>query len=293
MAIKRTVGEKTFDVFNIVLMIVLAVLCIYPMLYVLFCSFSDPAMLLSHEGPVFWVLGKPTLKGYEITFNNRSIGIGFRNTLLYMTCGTLLNLFLTSIAAFVLTRRQFKFRRGMTKAMIFTMYFSGGIIPMFVIVTSIGIYNTPFAVILPTAISTYNVIIMRTFFQNIPESMEESAIIDGAGDWTVYWRIIMPLSKAVIAVIALYYAVGHWNSWFNAMIYLRDRNLYPLQLFLREILILNNTANEASSDFLELSLARDLVKYCTIIVSTVPILLVYPFAQRYFVQGVMIGAVKG
>ena len=156
-----------------------------------------------------------------------------------------------------------------------------------------SIYDTPLAVILPTAISTYNVIITRTFFQNIPESMEESAIIDGAGDWTVYWKIIMPLSKAVIAVISLYYAVGHWNSWFNAMIFLRERTLYPLQLFLREILILNNTANEASSDFVELSLARDLVKYCTIIVSTVPILCVYPFAQKYFVQGVMIGAVKG
>ena len=200
---------------------------------------------------------------------------------------------MTTLAAFVLTRKHFKIRRFMSKAMIFTMYFSGGIIPLFVIVTSLKIYNTPLSVLLPTAISTYNVIITRTFFQNIPENLEESAIIDGAGDWTVFSRIVMPLSKAVIAVIALYYAVGHWNSWFNAMIFLRDRNLYPLQLFLRELLILNNTANEASSDFVELSLARDLVKYCTIIVSTVPILIVYPFAQRYFVQGVMIGAVKG
>ena len=198
-----------------------------------------------------------------------------------------------AMAAYILTRSYFRIRKLMTKAMIFTMYFSGGIIPLFIIVTSIKIYDTPLAVILPTAISTYNVIITRTFFQNIPESMEESAIIDGAGDWTIYARIIMPLSKAVIAVISLYYAVGHWNSWFNAMIFLRDRTLYPLQLFLRELLILNNSANEASSDFIELSMARDLVKYCTIIVSTVPILLVYPFAQRYFVQGVMIGAVKG
>lgn len=293
MAIRRTPGEKTFDVVNIIVMIILALLCLYPLMHVLFSSFSDPAALMAHEGPIIWPVGTPTLKGYEITLNNRSMGIGFRNTLLYMGFGTLLNVFLTSMAAYILTRRYFKPRKFMTKAMIFTMYFSGGIIPLFIIVTGIKIYDTPFAVILPTAISTYNVIIMRTFFQNIPESMEESAIIDGAGDWTIYAHIVMPLSKAVIAVITLYYAVGHWNSWFNAMIFLRDRTLYPLQLFLREILILNNSANEASSDFVELSMARDLVKYCTIIVSTVPILLVYPFAQRYFVQGVMIGAVKG
>lgn len=293
MAIKHTIGERVFDAFNTVLMILLAVLCLYPLIHVLLSSFSDPAALMAHEGPILSIVGTPTLTGYEITLNNRSIGIGFRNTLAYMGIGTLLNVFLTSMAAYVLTRRYFKIRRFMTKAMIFTMYFSGGIIPLFIIVTGIHIYDTPFAVILPTAISTYNVIIMRTFFQNIPESMEESAIIDGAGDWVIYSRIIMPLSKAVIAVITLYYAVGHWNSWFNAMIFLRERTLYPLQLFLRELLILNNSANEASSDFIELSMARDLVKYCTIIVSTVPILLVYPFVQRYFVQGVMIGAVKG
>ena len=292
-AIRHTLGERIFDTFNVVLMIFLALICLYPMIHVLFCSFSDPAALMSYEGPVFWFIGEPTVQGYEITLNNRSLGIGFRNTLLYMGIGTVGNVFLTTLAAFVLTRKHFKIRRFMSKAMIFTMYFSGGIIPLFVIVTSLKIYNTPLSVLLPTAISTYNVIITRTFFQNIPENLEESAIIDGAGDWTVFSRIVMPLSKAVIAVIALYYAVGHWNSWFNAMIFLRDRNLYPLQLVLRELLILNNTANEASSDFVELSLARDLVKYCTIIVSTVPILIVYPFAQRYFVQGVMIGAVKG
>lgn len=293
MAIKHTVGERIFDAFNTILMLLLAALCLYPLVHVLLSSFSDPAALMAHEGPILSIIGTPTLTGYEITLNNRSIGIGFRNTLAYMSIGTLFNVFLTSMAAYVLTRRYFKLRRIMTKAMIFTMYFSGGIIPLFIIVTGIHIYDTPFAVILPTAISTYNVIIMRTFFQNIPESMEESAIIDGAGDWIIYSKIIMPLSKAVIAVITLYYAVGHWNSWFNAMIFLRERTLYPLQLFLRELLILNNSANEASSDFIELSMARDLVKYCTIIVSTVPILLVYPFAQRYFVQGVMIGAVKG
>ena len=293
MAIKRTSGERAFDVINAIVMILLALICLYPLFHVLFSSFSDPAALMAHEGPILWPVGTPTLKGYEITLNNRSLGIGFRNALIYMCAGTLLNVFLTSMAAYILTRSYFRIRKLMTKAMIFTMYFSGGIIPLFIIVTSIKIYDTPLAVILPTAISTYNVIITRTFFQNIPESMEESAIIDGAGDWTIYARIIMPLSKAVIAVISLYYAVGHWNSWFNAMIFLRDRTLYPLQLFLRELLILNNSANEASSDFIELSMARDLVKYCTIIVSTVPILLVYPFAQRYFVQDVMIGAVKG
>jgi putative aldouronate transport system permease protein len=290
---RRTAGERVFDALNIVLMVVLALVCLYPIIHVLLSSFSDPAALMAHEGPVIRVIGAPTLMGYKITLNNRSIGIGFRNTLGYLIIGSAMNVLLTSLAAYVLTRKYFALRKFMAKAMVLTMYFSGGIIPLFIVVTTIGIYDSPLAVLLPTAISTYNVIIMRSFFQNIPESMEESAIIDGAGDWTIYARIIMPLSKAVIAVITLYYAVGHWNSWFNAMIFLRDRNQYPLQLFLREILILNNAANEASSDFVELSMARDLVKYCTIIVSTVPILLVYPFAQRYFVQGVMIGAVKG
>lgn len=290
---KRSVGERVFDCMNTLLMALLAVICLYPLVHVALSSFSDPAALMAHEGPILRIVGAPTLKGYEITLNNRSLVIGFRNTLGYLVAGTLMNVLLTSMAAYVISRKHFMLRRAMTKAMIYTMYFSGGIIPMFIIVTFTKIYNTPFAVVLPTAISTYNVIIMRTFFMNIPESMEESAIIDGAGDWTIFTRIMMPLSKAVIAVITLYYSVGHWNSWFNAMIFLRERSLYPLQLFLREILILNNTANEASSDFVELSMARDLVKYCTIIVSTLPILIAYPFAQRYFVQGVMIGAVKG
>ena len=297
MAIKRTSGERVFDAINAIIMILLALICLYPLFHVLFSSFSDPAALMAHEGPILWPVGTPTLKGYEITLNNRSLGIGFRNTLVYMCVGTLMNVFLTSMAAYILTRSYFRIRKLMTKAMIFTMYFSGGIIPLFIIVTSIRIYDTPLAVILPTAISTYNVIITRTFFQNIPESMEESAIIDGAGDWTIYARIIMPLSKAVIAVITLYYAVGHWNSYFNAMIYLRDQSLAPLQIVLRNILIVEDMDSlemmNNINNFLDKQYMKNLYQYSLIIVASAPVMMLYPFIQKYFVKGIMLGSLKG
>lgn len=295
MAIRKTKGEKVFNVFNILFMLVLIFITVYPLYYVLVASFSDPKLLMKHEGPLWWVLGQANLSGYRITFRNPSIITGFFNTVSYLVVGTTLNLSLTIFAAYVLTRKHFYIRNVMMKMMIVTMFFSGGLIPLFFVVRSMGIYDTRLAPILPYLVSTFNIIIMRTFFQALPDSMEESAIIDGANDFQVLVSVIIPLSMPVIAVIALYYGVGHWNSWFPSMMFQRDRNIYSLQMFLREILIANNTGSggENPSDLIEASFSKELVKYCTIVVSTVPILFVYPFLQKYFVKGVMIGAVKG
>jgi putative aldouronate transport system permease protein len=284
-----------FDIAITTLTLLLMILTLYPLLYVLLASFSDARLLLKHEGFIFWFLGKPNLEGYQLVFRNKNIVRGFINTLGYVTGGTTTNLLLTTLAAFVLSRKHFLPRIATMKFMLFTMFFSGGIIPLFFVIRWLGLFNSPLAVILPGAISTYNVIIMRTFFMNLPDSLEESAVLDGANDFVVYSRIIIPLSKAVIAVIALYYGVGHWNSWFLATVFLRERSLFPLQLFLREVLINENTAVESDtiSDLFEQSFAKELVKYCTIVVSTVPILLLYPSVQKYFIKGVMIGAIKG
>ena len=291
---QRVRSQRSDVVFNVVLYTVCALLLLivlYPLWFIVIASLSDPSAVASGH---VWVLPVGfTLDGYAELLKQTNVWVGYRNTIAYTLVGTLIALAVNIPAAYALSRKDLVGRKVLMGLYAFTMFFSGGLIPTFLTVQQFHLYNTFWVMVLPFSVSVYNIIVARTFFQNIPESMEESAIIDGAGDWTIYARIIMPLSKAVIAVITLYYAVGHWNSWFNAMIFLRDRTLYPLQLFLRELLILNNSANEASSDFIELSMARDLVKYCTIIVSTVPILLVYPFAQRYFVQGVMIGAVKG
>jgi putative aldouronate transport system permease protein len=269
------------------------------MLYVLFASFSDPLSLMKHSGGLVAPLLPPTLQGYMLVFQNPNILTGYKNTLFYVIVGTLLNVFFTAMAAYVLSRKQFLWRNIIMALITFTMFFSGGMIPSFILVRSIGLYNSRWAIILPGLVSTYNMIITRTSMSVIPDSLEESAKLDGAGDFTIFIRIIMPLAKATIAVITLYYAVAHWNSWFSALIYLQDRGKYPLQMFLREILLSNdmtNMTNEATSTGQNADvvyMARELVQYATIIIATVPILCVYPFIQKYFVKGVMIGSVKG
>lgn len=289
-----TPGERIFDFINALFMLLLIFITIYPLYYVIMASFSDPRMILRQEGPIWWVLGEATLSGYEITLENPNILTGFLNTVFYVLVGTTINMTLTLFAAFILTRKYFLPRNLLMKAMIFTMFFSGGLIPLFFVVKNTGIYDTRWAVILPYAISTYNVIIVRTFFNSLPGSLEEAAIIDGANDFDIFAKVVIPLSKPVIAVITRYYAVGLWNSWFPSMVFQRDSSIYTLQMFLREILISNNTAaGESPNELLEASLSKELVKYCTVVVSTVPILFIYPFLQKYFEKGVMIGAVKG
>ena len=290
----KTVGDRIFDVINCIVLTILALVMLYPLLYVVFCSFSDADQLTAHTGLLFWPVGY-SLKAYESVLSNYYILTGYRNTVFILLLGVPTNLILTTLGAFVLSRRELEFRRPFMLLIMFTMYFSGGMIPSYFNVKDLGLMNTYWALILPGAISTVNLIIMRTSFESIPPSLEESARIDGAGDFTVLTRIVLPLSKAVVAVMVLYYGVGHWNSWFSAAIYLNRREMFPLQLILREILVEDNVSNmmsttDSNDGFLNL---KETIKYATTVVATVPILCVYPFIQKYFVIGVMIGAVKG
>jgi putative aldouronate transport system permease protein len=296
MAIKRSNGEKAFDILNVIIMILLMIVCMYPLLYVLFASMSDPYKLMQHRGLLMKPLGF-TLNGYLLVFKNPNITIGFLNTFFYVVIGTSINLFVTSMSAYVLSRKNLLFGKPLMLMVTVTMFFSGGLIPFYLQVQRLGLVDSRLAIILPSAISVWNLIVMRTAFQSIPESLIESSKIDGANDFTILFRIIIPVSKATLAVIALFCAVGQWNSWFNAMIFLRDRSKYPLQLILREILISNDTREmmnlpKGSAQFIKADAYKTLIKYSTIIVSTLPILCVYPFLQKYFVKGVMIGSIK-
>lgn len=291
--IKRTFGERVFDVANIALMIALSVVTIYPFLFVLFASLSDPAWVVQMRG-LIWFPHGVNLEAYRLVFENPSILTGYANTIFYVVVGTALNILMTSLGAYALSRQNVMWKNPIMFMIVFTMFFSGGLIPSFLLVNNLGLLDSRWALIFPSAMSAYNLIIMRTSFQAIPVSLEESAKLDGANDFTILFRIVLPLSMPVVAVMILFYGVGHWNSWFPALIYLRTRELYPLQLILREILITNSTDSMMTAigggDKMPIG---ETIKYATIIVATIPILLLYPFLQKYFVKGVMIGAIKG
>jgi putative aldouronate transport system permease protein len=292
--IRRSTGETVFDAVNITFILFLVAITVYPLLYTVFASFSDARALLKHEGALLYPLGPVTVQGYMMTFANPNILQGFTNTVAMVLCGTALGVVMTMMGAYVVTRKQFKLRGIMMKGILLTMFFSGGIIPTFFVVRGVGLYNNFWSMVVPSALNTYNLIILRTFFLNIPDSMEESARLDGANDLQVLFKIFLPISLPALAVITLYYAVDYWNSWYPALLYIRDRKIYPLQMFLRELLILNENVESASGkQMVSEAYTRELVKYCTVVVSTVPILVVYPFLQKYFVKGVMIGAIKG
>jgi len=294
MAIKMPFGERCFQVFNYIFMVFIVIITFYPMLYVLFASVSRPELITGHSGLLLRPQGFTT-GAYEMVFRNPMLLRSYGNTILYMTVGTTINLIMTTLGAFVLSRREFMLKVPIMMMIVFTMFFSGGLIPTYLLVISLGLGNTMWALILPSAISSFNLIIMRTYFINIPATFEEAARIDGANDLLILVRIILPLSMPIVAVMILFYGVGHWNAWFSAMIYLRTREMFPLQLILREILILADTRDmmigiDAGVDREPVS---EIIKYATIIVATIPILCVYPFLQRFFVKGVMIGGVKG
>lgn len=294
----KQVGRKPSsyiaDAIIVIIMLALMFITVYPLLYTVFASFSDAKQLLKLEGPIWWPLEPFTLRGYELTFQNAKLVPSIFNTLFYVIVGTLGGLVITGMAAFVLSRKNFMLKNIIMKLIMFTMFFSGGIIPLFFVVRQIGIYDTRWAFLLPWIMSAYNMIIMRTFFMGIPESLEESATLDGATDLQIFFKIYVPLSTAVIAVIAMYYGVAWWNSWYQSLVFQPSNSLWPLQMVLREVLITNTkSATTDVTSMAEESYTRELVKYCTVVVSTVPILIIYPFLQRYFVKGVMIGAVKG
>lgn len=293
MKVKQSPAEKVFSAINVFVLFIIMFVCIYPMIHILAASLSDSAAIAAHRGLLFFPKGF-SLQSYELVLENPYIFTGYKNTILYVISGTLINLILTTLAAYALSRQQNRLKGILMLMITFTMYFSGGLIPTYMLVNSLGMANTPWVMIIPGAVSAYNLIIMRTFFLGIPVSMEESAKIDGANDFVVLARIFVPLAKPVIAVMTLFYGVGHWNAWFNASIYIQDRSLLPLQIILREILIQNTTQNMTTSveSFDKMQIAET-VKYATIIVATVPILALYPFLQKYFVKGVMIGSIKG
>lgn len=297
--IGKTRGEKLTDVIIYIVMIALCIICVYPLLFTVFASFSDAKRLMNRTGLLFAPLTPMTLEGYKLTFSNAKLVSSIWNTLIYVIGGTLLGLFITAMAAFVLSRKNFMPRGVIMKFITFTMFFSGGIIPLFFVVKNIGIYNTRWAFILPWAMNAYNMIIMRTFFMGIPDALEEAALLDGASDLQIFFRVYIPLSTAVIAVIAMYYGVGWWNSWYQSLILQPDNKLWPLQMILRETLISNQTVSSQAGQAMDVTMmaeesyTRELVKYCTVVVATVPILVIYPFLQKYFVKGVMLGAVKG
>lgn len=289
---RKKTSEYVFSIFNTIFMLLLIIVCVYPLLYVLFASFSLDSKLMAYQGPLLRPLGF-SLSAYRAVLENKRILSGYVNTIVIVVCGTGLNLALSSLGAFFLSRHNIMLRRPIMLMILFTMYFSGGLIPYYFTVKGLGMDNTLFSVIIPGAINTYNLIILRTGFEAIPVSLEESARLDGANDFVILFRIILPLALPTVAVVALYYCVGHWNAWFYASIFIRDRMKQPLQLVLREILVANDTNSMTtwSQTGSEESLGET-IKYATTIVATVPILCVYPFVQKYFVKGVMIGAVK-
>ena len=297
--IGKTRGEKITDVIIYLLMIALCIICVYPLLFTVFAAFSDAKKLMNRTGLLYAPLMPMTLEGFKLTFSNAKLVVSIGNTLIYVLGGTCLGLAITALAAFVLSRKNFLPRGIIMKFITFTMFFSGGIIPLFFVVKNIGIYNTRWAFILPWAMSAYNMIIMRTFFMGIPDALEEAALLDGASDLQIFYKVYIPLSTAVIAVIAMYYGVGWWNSWYQSLILQPDNKLWPLQMILRETLISNQTVSAQSGQAMDVTMmaeesyTRELVKYCTVVVATVPILVIYPFLQKYFVKGVMLGAVKG
>lgn len=292
---KQCMQDKVFDIANILIMAILIFIFVWPLLFVLSASVSDPAAVTLGK---VWLFPKGfNLEGYKAIFNYKNIWVGYKNTVIYTALGTTLNLFMTICAAYPLSRKDFMPRKALTRIFMFTMFFSGGLIPSYMVVVKLGIYDTIWAMLLPSAVHVMYIIIMRTYFQtSIPQSLHEAAELDGANTAQVLWHIVLPLSGPILAVMALYYGVGKWNSYFDALVYMSSTSKYPLQMFLREILInnqvdLNIVGLDLAAAEAKMHLAQ-VIKYGVIVVASLPVLCVYPFVQKYFVKGVMIGAVK-
>jgi len=289
---RKKPGDYLFFIINGAFMIFLAVITTYPFLYVLFASLSEPSKFITHNGALLYPL-EFTLKSYKAVLNNPNILIGYKNTLFIVVVGTVINVVMTSMGAYFLSRRGPLWKTPIMIMITITMFVEGGLIPGYLLIRNLGLYDSLWALILPSSISTFNMIVMRTAFQGIPASMEESAKIDGANDFTILYKIVIPLSRATIAVIALFYAVFHWNSWFSANIYLKSKSKFPLQLVLRNIVISSKTEQLTVGSAVGDSFAMEYtVKYAAIMVATIPILIIYPFIQKYFVKGVMMGSLK-
>ncbi len=292
MKIKRSKGEKAFQVFNYAFLSLIIVVCFYPVWYVAMASFSNSNLLTQHSGLLFAPTGFST-DAYKKVFQNPMITKGYMNTLFILIVGVIFDLFMTSLGAYFLSRKRVMFKKPIMMFIVFTMFFSGGMIPFYINLKDLHLTNTLWGLIIPFMINTSNLIILRTAFESIPESLIEAAQIDGAGHFRILSTIVLPLSKAMLAVMVLYYGVSIWNSWFWASAILRNREMYPLQIILREILLSNDTSSmTAGSSAMDTEAIGMTIKYATIMVATIPILCVYPFLQKYFTKGTMVGAVK-
>lgn len=292
--IRNTRSDRIFYISINLILAILGLLILYPLVYIVSCSFSSGSALTAGK-VILWPVDI-SFEGYMAVFSNKNIGVGYKNTLFYTVVGTTVNVIMTMVCAYPLSRRDMPYRGIFMFLFTFTMFFSGGMIPTYMLISQLKLIDNRLVMILPGMIGVYNMILARTFMQSLPYELFEAAEMDGCSDTYYFVRMVLPLSKACMAVIALYYAVGHWNAYFNAFLYLNDRSKYPLSLFLREILVSNQMTESMDLDpeLLERKQGlADVLKYSLIIVSTLPVLCVYPFAQKYFVKGVMIGSLKG
>jgi putative aldouronate transport system permease protein len=285
---KISIGDMALELY----MILTAVITLYPFVYIISMSISEPGAVLAQE---VWLLPRGfSLGSYNMVFENREIWTSYGNTIWYTLVGTTINVAFTLMGAYALSRKEFFARNGIMIYIAITMFFNGGLIPTFLLVNSLGMYNSRWAMVIPGAISAWNLIIARTYFQtSLPDSLPESARLDGATDIGIFLKIVLPLSAPIVAVLTIFYAVGHWNAWFNAMLYLSDSTLHPLQLFLRKILLMNSPDFlQGMEDAFERVAYAIQLKYASIVVAALPIICIYPFVQKYFVKGVMLGAIK-
>lgn len=294
MKVKRSTGDKVFDIVNYTFLIFLTLIVLYPLVYVLSASFSSPYAVTSGQ---VWLFPKDvSLVGYETVFKDPNIVSGFFYAVYRTVLGTLIGVVMTMMAAYPLSVRDFAGRGVFMKLLTFTMMFGGGLLPSFLNINELGLYGTYWALVIPGAVGVYNVIVTRTFIQStIPYDLYESASLDGCSDLGYFLKVAIPLSKPILAVLTMYVAVGHWNDYFNAMIYLKSDN-YPLQVVLRNIILMNQIDPENMADvdtMMKMQGLAELLKYSLIVISSVPMLLLYPFIQKHFVKGVMIGAIKG
>lgn len=291
----RTRGEKIFSVFNTIILSLIALACLIPVWHVICCSVSEPTLLNANRGTVLLPLGQWTFLGYEKVFKTSYILRGYLNTVYYVILGTAIGLVLTCLAAYGLSRKDLMLKKPINFFITFTMLFNGGLVPTYMVIRDLKMLNTVWAIVLPLCVSVFNVMIMRTSFDNIPDALTEAAQIDGAGHVRILVQIILPVSKSILAVVTLFYIVQHWNSWFHSALYIKDRDLYPLQLWLREIVIAetNSVIEADAADAGLINQTKALIKYCVIVIAILPMMIAYPFVQKYFVTGVMIGSVKG
>lgn len=290
---QESLGSRTFDVANVLILTLLMIACLYPVWYVFVASFSESSAITANAWKLLWPRGF-SFNAYANALKHPLIASGYRNILFILVFSLPLNMVMTLLCAYFMAAKNVMFKKPIMQFLLFTMFFGGGLIPSYLNQKQLGLYNNLWALIIPGALSLYNAIICRSAIDAIPDSLIESAYMDGANDFTILFKVVTPLIKPTLAVLLLYYGVGHWNGWFSASIYIKDRTLLPIQNVLRAVLLANDSSlNEGASSLDSINTFAETIKYSAIMISTLPVLCIYPFLQKYFIKGVMIGAVKG